>query len=86
MESTCYIIRNYVIVKKGKSEGKKAAVNKRRSDYYKTEEGQATKRYYAEKASKKHELIRLLKEYKTDGKNEAELTKETITRLMENCL
>ena len=34
--------------------------------------------YYSEKASKKHELIRLLKEYKTGGKNEAELTKETI--------
>ena len=47
-----------------KGKEKKAAANKRRSDYYKTEEGQATKRYYAEKASKKHELIRLLKEYK----------------------
>ena len=37
----------------------------------------------AEKASKKHELIRLLTKYKTGGKNEAELTKETIARLME---
>ena len=69
-----------------KGKEKKAAANNRRSDYYKTEEGQATKRYYAEKATKKHELIRLLKEYKTDGKNEAKLTKETITRLMENFL
>ena len=37
----------------------------------------------AEKASKKHELIKLLTKYKTGGKNEAELTKETIARLME---
>ena len=44
------------------------------------------KRYYAEKASKKHELIRLLKEYKSGSKNEAELTKETIARLIENFL
>ena len=69
-----------------KGKKKKEAANKRRSDFYKKEEGQAIKRYYAEKASKKHELIRLLKEYKTDGQNEAELTKETITRLMENYL
>ena len=66
-----------------KGKKKKAAANKRRSDFYKTEEGQAKKRYYAEKASKKHELIRLLTKYKTGGKNEAELTKETIARLME---
>ena len=39
--------------------------------------------YYSEKASKKHELIKLLTKYKTGGKNEAELTKETIARLME---
>ena len=69
-----------------KGKEKKAAANKKRSDFYKTEEGQAVKRYYAEKASKKHELIRLLKEYKTGGKNEAELTKETIARLIENFL
>ena len=65
---------------------KKAAANKRRSDFYKTEEGQAKKRYYAEKASKKHELIRLLTEYKTGGKNEAELTKETIARMIQTFL
>ena len=69
-----------------KGKKKKEAANKRRSDFYKTEEGQAIKRYYAEKASKKHELIRLLKEYKTGGKNGAELTKETIARLIENFL
>ena len=44
-----------------KGKKKKAAANKRRSDFYKTEEGQAKKRYYAEKAPKKHELIRLLR-------------------------
>ena len=66
-----------------KGKKKKIAANKRRSDFYKTEEGQAKKRYYAEKASKKHELIKLLTKYKTGGKNEAELTKETIARLME---
>ena len=69
-----------------KGKKKKEAANKKRSEFYKTEEGQAVKRYYAEKASKKHELIRLLKEYKTGGKNEAELTKETIARLIENFL
>ena len=61
---------------------KKAIANQRRSDFYKTEEGQAIKRHYAEKAAKKHELIRILTEYKTGGKNEAELTKETIARLI----
>ena len=61
---------------------KKAVANQRRSDFYKTEEGQAIKRHYAEKAAKKHELIRILTEYKTGGKNEAELTKETIARLI----
>ena len=60
----------------------KAVANQRRSDFYKTEEGQAIKRQYAEKAAKKHELIRILTEYKTGGKNEAELTKETIARLI----
>ena len=42
--------------------------------------------HIAEKAAKKHELINLLKEYKYCGKNEAELTKETIARLMQNFL
>ena len=62
------------------------ASQKKRRNFYKTEEGQAKKRYYAEKASKKPELIRLLKEYKTLNKNEAELTKETIERLIKNFL
>ena len=65
---------------------KRAEANQKRRNFYKTEEGQAKKRYYAEKASKKHELIRLLKEYKTLNKNEAELTKETIERLIKNFL
>ena len=39
--------------------------------------------YYSEKASKKHELIRVLTEYKTGCKNAAEL-KETIARLIDN--
>ena len=41
--------------------------------------------YYSEKASKNHELIRVLTEYKTGCKNEAEL-KETIVRLIDNYL
>ena len=55
-------------------------------DHDKTEEGPAKKKHYAEKAAKKHELIKILKEYKTGGKNMAELTKETIERLMKNFL
>ena len=53
-----------------KGKEKKVAANKRRS----------------EKASKKHELIKLLKEYKTGSNNEVELTKETIVRLMKTFL
>ena len=41
--------------------------------------------YNSEKASKKHELIRVLTEYKTGCKNEAEL-KETIVRMIDNYL
>jgi len=40
----------------------------------------------SKKASKKHELIKLLKEYKTGSNNEVELTKETIVRLMKRHL
>ena len=40
--------------------------------------------YYSEKASKNHELIKLLKEYKTDSNNE--VVKETIVRLMKRHL
>ena len=65
---------------------KKEEANKKRRDFYKTEEGLAKKKHYAEKAAKKHELIKILKEYKTGGKNMAELTKETIERLMKNFL
>ena len=41
--------------------------------------------YYSEKASKKHELIRVLTEYKTGCKNAAEL-KESIVRMIDNYL
>ena len=41
--------------------------------------------YYSEKASEKHELIRVLTEYKTGCKNAAEL-KESIVRMIDNYL
>ena len=41
--------------------------------------------YYSEKASKKHELMRVLTEYKTGCKNAAEL-KESIVRMIDNYL
>ena len=60
---------------------KKAAANKKRKEFYQTEEGEAMKEYYADKAREKHELIRQLKKIKTSS-NDAELTKETIAKLM----
>ena len=39
------------------------------------------KEYYADKAREKHDLIRQLKKIKTSS-NDAELTKETIAKLM----
>ena len=65
---------------------KKEEANKKRRDFYKTEEWFAKKKHHAEKASKKQELIKILKEYKTGGKNEAELTKETIARMIRTFL
>ena len=59
----------------------KAAANKKRKEFYKTEEGIAKKEYYADKARKKHGLIRELKKMKC-SRNDAELTKETIVKLM----
>ena len=53
-----------------KGKEKKVAANKRRS----------------EKTSKKHELIKLLKEYKNGSINEVELTKETIVRMIDSYL
>ena len=41
--------------------------------------------YYSEKPSKKHELIRVLTDYKTGFKNEAGL-KDTIVRMIDNHL
>ena len=60
---------------------KRAAANKKRKEFYQTEKGKTVKEYYAEKARKKHELIRQLKMIKTNC-NDAELTKETIAKLM----
>ena len=42
----------------------------------------ANKKYYADKAREKHDLIRQLKKLKT-SRNDAELTKETIAKLMD---
>ena len=60
---------------------KQAAANKKRKDYYETEEGKETKKKYAEKNRKKNDLIRELRMMKNCG-SEAELTKETIARLI----
>merc|ERR1712030_32439 len=61
---------------------KKAAAKKKRKEYYLTQEGKETKKKYAEKNTKKNNLIRELRMMKTCG-SEAELTKETIARLMQ---
>ena len=61
---------------------KKAAANKKRKEYYETQEGKETKRKYAEKNRKKNNLIRELRMMKKCG-SEAELIKETIARLMQ---
>ena len=61
---------------------KKAAANKKRKEFYETEEGIAKKKYYADKAREKYDLIRQLKKLKT-SRNDAELTKETIAKLMD---
>ena len=54
----------------------------KRKEYYETEEGKETKKKYAEKNRKKNNLIRELRMLKNCG-SEAELTKETIARLMQ---
>ena len=67
---------------------KKAAANKQRKEFYNTEDGKSKKEYYADKARKKHlNLIRELKKIKT-SRNDADLAKETIAKLMamlQNC-
>ena len=65
--------------KKGKE--KKAAANKKRKEFYETEEGKTMKEFYADKARNKHKLIRELRKLKTST-NQAELSKETIEKLM----
>ena len=61
---------------------KKASANKKRKEYYETQEGKETKKKYAEKNRKKNNLIRELRMMKKCG-SEAELIKETIARLMQ---
>ena len=61
MMNTSCIIRNHAIVKIGDiGKKKKEEANKKRKDFYKTEEGLAKKKHYAEKAAKKHEMIKML--------------------------
>ena len=60
---------------------KKAAANKKRKEFYQTEEGQQIKKKYSEKNQKKHNLIRELRKMKNCS-NQAELSKENIARLM----
>ena len=60
---------------------KKAAANKKRKEYYETEEGKEKKKYYREKNKEKYDLIKKVREMKKGG-NLAELSKETIARLI----
>ena len=60
---------------------RKAAANKKRKEFYETEEGEQTKKWYREEARKKHNLIRELRRLKNCS-NEAELSKENIARLI----
>ena len=61
---------------------KKAAANKKRKEYYEMEEGKQTKNKYREKAKQKNNLIKELKRIKNCG-SQAELSKETIAKLLE---
>ena len=60
---------------------KKASANKKRKEYYKTQEGKEMKKYYANENKKKHDLIREVRRLKKGG-TLAELSKETIARLI----
>ena len=60
---------------------KKAAASKKKKDFYETEEGKEKKKYYSEKNKEKYALIKKVREMKKGG-NLAELSKETIARLI----
>ena len=60
---------------------KKAAANKKRKEYYETEEGKQTKNKYREIAKQKNNLIKELKRIKMGRRSQAELCKETIAKL-----
>ena len=64
-----------------KGKQKKAAANKKRKEFYETEEGMEIKKKYSEKAKQKNELIEELRRMKNCG-TEAELAKETIAKLL----
>ena len=60
---------------------KKAAANKKRKDFYKTERGQEIKNIYKEKAQTRKTLIKTVNALKT-GSNLAEMEKEIIINLI----
>ena len=60
---------------------KKAAANKKRKDFYKTERGQEIKNNYKEKAQTRKTLIKTVNALKT-GSNLAEMEKEMIINLI----
>ena len=61
---------------------KRELANKKRSEFYKTAKGIEIKKLYKEKSQKKKKLIDTLMELKANN-NKANLTKETIARLMD---
>ena len=65
----------------GKGKQKKAAANKKRKEFYETEEGMEIKKKYSEKAKQKNKLIEELRRMKNCG-TQAELSKETIAKLL----
>ena len=67
--------------KGGKEKLKKAAANKKRKEFYETEEGMEIKKKYSEKAKQKNKLIEELRRMKNCG-TQAELSKETIAKLL----
>mgnify|MGYP001158961085 FL=1 len=60
---------------------RKAAANKKRRDFYKTERGQNIRNSYKERAKTRDELIEILMAHKP-GTNLAEMEKETILKLV----
>ena len=60
---------------------KKAAANKKRRDFYKTERGLAIRQNYKDRANEKKKIVTLLKELDCSS-NLAELQKETILKLL----